>query len=236
MTRCNEFYQKWEELPNFCKKAERTAKQIEEYLNIVDEFEKRGIKRDWAFAQFSEGASRPLHGVEEPVRSKILDLIAIAIQKGDKISSNDVRTWISIIEGKPSGKELIPAASPSPTPPDAVPTIASQSMTLPESKPISPSTKVAETSSGRIEGPEPKVPEVPAPESYPVINNAENSGEGTPVLMNVGKEWISFKVEIAREELHILLRRVDIGNIPNVAAAAQEAFELGLIELDKKCR
>lgn len=96
MVRCEDFYKKWEEEPNFCEKDPETAARIEKYLD-----ERRKIREIAANClseeelspigdmQISEGALRPLirvkdRKVHDEVATQIVKLAKEKIDKGEK--------------------------------------------------------------------------------------------------------------------------------------------------------
>ncbi|MGA7075618.1 MAG: hypothetical protein WBZ42_03600 [Halobacteriota archaeon] len=63
MVRCVEFYQKWRRDPEWreCARSDASRSEIEKYLDFIDELEeKHDIKRDFAIANLTEGAARPI--------------------------------------------------------------------------------------------------------------------------------------------------------------------------------
>jgi hypothetical protein len=60
MTRCKEFFDRWEKEENWCEKCRSSVSEINSYLTLVKGLEKRGIQKTFAFANFSEGAARPI--------------------------------------------------------------------------------------------------------------------------------------------------------------------------------
>ncbi len=54
MGRCKEFYDKWEREPNWCDKCQEAVRQIDNYLNLVKEFEDKGVSRETTMVGLSE--------------------------------------------------------------------------------------------------------------------------------------------------------------------------------------
>lgn len=75
MTRCEEFYEKWESVPNWCEKCPEAVRLINNYLDLVDELARQGVDKDTTNVGFSEGAARPL------IREKDAEIKALAISE-----------------------------------------------------------------------------------------------------------------------------------------------------------
>jgi hypothetical protein len=58
MTRCKEFYDKWEQQPNWCNKCQSAVSQIDNYLGLARELEKEGVNRNITFAILPETVAR----------------------------------------------------------------------------------------------------------------------------------------------------------------------------------
>ena len=170
MTRCLEFYQKWEELPNFCEVAERTARQIEAHLKIVKELESRGLTRKKITRHLTERAARPLHGADGPVRDFTLDRTADLIRRGTSVSRNDLVVWIELAKKKSGAMAPRPTSmhdeksdmhvprTGTPTPGSAC-TSAPAPLTFTRGLPGTPGAVVVETvPATRKTAPEPAVP------------------------------------------------------------------------------
>jgi len=200
MTRCLEFYRKWEELPNFCEKAERTAQEIEVYLEVVKELEKLGVSKERSIERLSEGASRPLHGLEDPPRGKVLALVAGAIKRDQDVSAADIRVWVAMAEGKePAAKEprAGKGAESSPTAPAAAPAPSAPPTFFTRGLPGTPSAVVETT---QKTGPEPAVP------------------------LRLG----SANIQVTREDADVLTWLVKTGRARDPLDAAQRVFDEGI--------
>lgn len=83
MTRCEEFYEKWSEDPNWCEKCKRQVDYINNYLGFVDLCEDEyDIDRTMVQSCFSERASRPLIQEKDPeVKQKAIDFVARELQR-----------------------------------------------------------------------------------------------------------------------------------------------------------
>ena len=66
MTRCVDFYRKWEKDPNWCEKTRGAVSQINSYLELVTEISSRGIDKEVIYAKFPETAARPVISIKDP--------------------------------------------------------------------------------------------------------------------------------------------------------------------------
>lgn len=98
MTRCVDFYRKFDREGNFCGLSSAAVSLINAYKKIVEEeLTSRGLDPEFTFVNFSEGASRPLHKIEDKVLlGKVLDDIAGRIKMGGSVTAADVKTWIDL--------------------------------------------------------------------------------------------------------------------------------------------
>lgn len=67
MSRCLEFYKKWERDPNWCEKCKTAVRQINNYIDLLDDFEAKGIPKERTIVQLSEGSARPLLAISDSV-------------------------------------------------------------------------------------------------------------------------------------------------------------------------
>ena len=135
--------------------VERTAQRIEAHLRIMGELEARGVTRDATVRSLTENASRPLHGLEDPTRGKVLALVAAAIKRDQDVSAADIRVWINMAEGKEprAGK----GAESSPGAPEAAPA-PSAPLSFTRGLPGTPGAVVETVPATRKPAPEPAVP------------------------------------------------------------------------------
>jgi hypothetical protein len=203
--RCAEFYEKWVKVPNFCEVADRTAERIEEYLQIVAELEKEGISRVSTIGGFSEGASRPLHGLVDPIRGRVLKLIAGAIKRDQAVSAADIRVWIGMAEGKePAAKD--PRAGEG-----AAPAAPAAPLTCTQGLPGTPGAQVITVSQ----------------ESQPAPPLKEGTVAGAAEVLRVR----SVNVQVTAEDAVVLAWLVKTGRARDSLAAAQQAFDTGIDRL-----
>jgi hypothetical protein len=86
---------------NFCGLTKSAISMINAYKKLVEEdLASRGLDPEFTFVNFSEGASRGLHKIEDKVLvGKVLDDIASRIKKGGTVTAADVKTWIDLESG-----------------------------------------------------------------------------------------------------------------------------------------
>ena len=81
MTRCEDFYEKWEKVPNWCEKTKGAVSRINKYFELVEELEaKHNINRELTFGNLSEGAARPLMKLEGDIKEKTLSVLSEKIK------------------------------------------------------------------------------------------------------------------------------------------------------------
>ena len=119
------------------------------------DLETLGVTRDATVRTLTENASRPLHGLEDPTRGKVLALVAGAIKRNQDVSAADIRVWINTAEGKEpragKGAESPPAA------PEAAPAPAAP-LTFTRGLPGTQGAVVETVPAARKTTPEPAVP------------------------------------------------------------------------------
>jgi len=108
MSRCKEFYQKWERDPNWCEKCRDSVRKINKYIDLLDELESRGISKERTIVCLSEGVARPLISIQDDaVRATAISHIENALNRktpngGDytqKLSMGEVNTIIQKARG-----------------------------------------------------------------------------------------------------------------------------------------
>lgn len=76
MTRCKEFYDKWEKEPNWCEKCPDAVKLIDNYIKLTKELENLGIPKETTLVGLTERAARPLLAEKDPiVRDKVIESV-----------------------------------------------------------------------------------------------------------------------------------------------------------------
>jgi N6-adenosine-specific RNA methylase IME4 len=109
MSRCKEFYQKWERDPNWCEKCRTSVRQINKYIDLLDELESRGISKDVTIVSLPEGVARPLISIQDDdVRANAISSVQKAIESqknpitgqfSQKLSMGEVNTIIQKARG-----------------------------------------------------------------------------------------------------------------------------------------
>lgn len=119
MTRCKEFYDKWEKDPNWCVKCESAVRQIDKFLGFCDELEARGIPAESTKVRLTEGAIRPLSAIkDENHRDQAISHIVSTLnrktpQGGDyvqKLTTKDVAKIIK--ETDPNYERIVSKPTP----------------------------------------------------------------------------------------------------------------------------
>lgn len=73
MARCADFYKKWERDPNWCEKCKSAVSQINSYIDLADNLEKRGISKEFTMVNLPERAARPLFAIrDENIKEKVI--------------------------------------------------------------------------------------------------------------------------------------------------------------------
>jgi hypothetical protein len=70
MTTCVDFYKKWEKNPNWCKKSEKTAQEIERYQTLLKELEEMGVLKERVIRAIPRSAAQPLMAISDPEKQK----------------------------------------------------------------------------------------------------------------------------------------------------------------------
>jgi len=109
MTRCVEFYDYWDEHPDFCGKSPSTIANINSYAKILNELKALGIEKSFTIVNFPEGNARSIFPLHDPIRSQVLKNVAAWLTLNKKPSQADVKAWISLDTAKrPECKEPEP--------------------------------------------------------------------------------------------------------------------------------
>lgn len=122
MSRCKEFYDKWECQPNWCEKCADSVKNISSYIDLVKDLEARSISKETTNVGLSEGAARPLMREKDPIiKEKAIESVKKSLESKKnpsngkftkKLTSGDVKTIINKISNNltPEMKELVKEA------------------------------------------------------------------------------------------------------------------------------
>lgn len=96
MTRCAEFYQKWEKDPNWCERTKASVANIDSYLAIVSSLsEKFNLERDVIFQNFSERQYRLVCRMEGGMREAALEKIGTVLESQPRrITTNDIHRFL----------------------------------------------------------------------------------------------------------------------------------------------
>ncbi len=95
MTRCKEFYDKWEEDPNWCEKCKSQVSDINRFLGFVDELEENHhFDKNSAKVEISETAIRPLLRLKDPIhRDKAISAVVSALNAPNKVARSTDGTF-----------------------------------------------------------------------------------------------------------------------------------------------
>ena len=83
MSRCIAFYKKCEESgSDWCEKCPEAVRLIENYIDLCNELERRGIPKETTIVGLSEGAARPLFSIkDEETREKAISHIENTLKR-----------------------------------------------------------------------------------------------------------------------------------------------------------
>ena len=114
MTRCPEFYAKWERFPNWCEKCLESVRLIENYLDLVQEFERRGLPREPTMVGLSERAARPLFTEKDlELKEKLIVSVKNWLETGKNPITGKFKKKITV-KGVKAVKEQFVAFPPLP--------------------------------------------------------------------------------------------------------------------------
>ena len=95
MTRCPEFYEKFERDGNFCGLSAGAISQIKAYRELIDKISKQGIDRTLVYEHFPEGAAREITRLrDDETRLKGLNYVVSCLKRNEKITASDLRSSI----------------------------------------------------------------------------------------------------------------------------------------------
>jgi len=111
VTRCVEFYDYWDEHPDFCGKSPATVSYINSYAKVLNELKEHGVEKSFTIVNFPEGNARPIFPLKDPIRTQVLKNVASWLLTNRKPSLADVKAWTSLYNGKrPECKEPEPCS------------------------------------------------------------------------------------------------------------------------------
>lgn len=89
MTRCDEFYQKWRQDPNWCDKCRTEVYRINKYIETLDAFP--------TLKEVSAGALRPIldKKMDTETRNKLLGEVERKVKSEGNVTSTDVQILMS---------------------------------------------------------------------------------------------------------------------------------------------
>jgi predicted HNH restriction endonuclease len=96
VTRCAEFYEKWNRDPNWCEKNQRTVEHIDNYIGILNTFEKRGIAKKLVVPRLSEYVARSLFEKKnKQIKDQLIERLADILRSGKRCTSSDMKRLVS---------------------------------------------------------------------------------------------------------------------------------------------
>lgn len=110
MTHCTDFFRKWKREPNFCGVGSSTAKNIDRYINFVEDFSKEyGIEESIVHRNAPMGAIKPIlkFKPDSDLRKQATKKIAQTLNSKQAISEKYVLTIIGA--SVPEPKKFIPS-------------------------------------------------------------------------------------------------------------------------------
>lgn len=109
MTRCVEFYDYWDQHPDFCGKSPSTIANINSYAKVLNELKELGIEKVFTIVNLPENNARPIFPLKDPIRKQVLNNVASWLKQNKKPSQADVKAWIRLDTTKrPECKEPEP--------------------------------------------------------------------------------------------------------------------------------
>lgn len=128
MSRCKEFYDKWEREPNWCEKCPEAVRQINNYIDLIKELGIESTATDSEFLEkpqlegtpkkptnvvLSEGAARPLFKEKDPIiRAKAIETVKDCLETKKlpsgqffkKLNTNDIESIIKKVKREEANK------------------------------------------------------------------------------------------------------------------------------------
>ncbi len=95
MTRCPEFYEKFERDGNFCGLSAPAISQIKAYRELIEKIVKAGIEKNTAYEKFPERAAREVTSLkDDETRLKALNHVVSVLKKGNSVTSAELKAQI----------------------------------------------------------------------------------------------------------------------------------------------
>jgi hypothetical protein len=108
MTRCKEFYERWEKDPNWCEKCPDSVRKINRYIDLIDAINIDEVPKKNTFVSLPEGAARPLLEIQDNIlKEKVISSVRNALESGKnpvngkfikKFTETDIKKIIKDIE------------------------------------------------------------------------------------------------------------------------------------------
>lgn len=97
MTRCAEFWDKWEREPNFCGLSPQSISEIKGYLELRDKVIKMGVAKAVFYESCPSGACRPvLRLADDGTRTEATNYIISCLKRGEKVTQGDLKGFVDM--------------------------------------------------------------------------------------------------------------------------------------------
>jgi hypothetical protein len=110
LTRCVEFYNRWEKDPNWCERAKASVSHINNYLQLIHELEATGLPRKLIVSKLPEHLARPIIlRKNAAVYESIVQIIKTALMRHEhplrgqhyiKFTSDSIKRMIANLQSK----------------------------------------------------------------------------------------------------------------------------------------
>jgi len=95
LTRCPEFWDKWDKEPNFCGLSPQSISEIKGYLELREKIVSKGVSKAAFYERCPSGACRPLLRLaDDGTRTDATNHIIACLKKGDKITQETLKGFI----------------------------------------------------------------------------------------------------------------------------------------------
>lgn len=113
MTRCEAFYSKWANDPNWCNKCQRSVEKINNYMELLSVLEQRGIPKKQIIHCLSEYSVQVIFERKNAsLKERIIDIIAekLKTEPMQRLMVRHLKLLLRQMKGEsPKGKELVEA-------------------------------------------------------------------------------------------------------------------------------
>ena len=97
MTRCAEFWDKWDRDPNFCGLSPQSISEIKGYLELRDKVVKMGVDKRAFYEKCPSGACRPiLRLADDGTRAEATNYIISCLKRNEIITQGDLKGFVDM--------------------------------------------------------------------------------------------------------------------------------------------